>query len=45
MLNIVKTKQKGYYPFLNKYKRQNLPLEDKINKSNNIIYYPTSTKE
>jgi|SRR5690242_6585501 len=45
MLNIVKTKQKSYYPFLTKNKKQNLSVTNEINKSNNIIYYPSSTKE
>lgn len=44
MLNIVKTKQKAYYPSLNKDKK-NVFVTDEISKSNNIIYYPSSTKE
>jgi hypothetical protein len=45
MLNIVKTKQKISYPLLDKYKNKELEKDIMNQKSNNIIYYPSSTKE
>jgi hypothetical protein len=45
MLNILKTKQKTFYPLLNKYKNKNFENDEINKKSSNIIYYPSSTKE